>query len=123
MAIDPYEGYQTHFGFDHFDLEPMAFSRPANNPYSDYYDLGWRNHPNFSWQNQATGNSAHSVTNFTIKHFIHHLTSILPASNGNHLHIMLTLRITSTSTNLLPYNSLHSNSLRPHHLLDRILTF
>jgi len=46
--MDPYEGYQTHFGFDHFDLEYVAFSRPANNPYSDYYDPGWRNHSNFS---------------------------------------------------------------------------
>jgi hypothetical protein len=54
MAMNPYEGYQTYFGFDHFDLEPVAFSRPANNPYSDYYDPGWRNHPNLSWQYQAT---------------------------------------------------------------------
>ena len=26
-----------------------AFTRPANNPYSPTYNLGWRNHPNFSW--------------------------------------------------------------------------
>jgi len=58
MARDPYVGYQTHFGFDHFDLEPEAFSRPPNKPYSDYYDLGWINHHNFSWHDQATGNSA-----------------------------------------------------------------
>jgi hypothetical protein len=32
MAMDPCEGYQTHFDFDHFDLEPVVFSRPANNP-------------------------------------------------------------------------------------------
>jgi len=48
MDRDPYEGYQTHFVFDYFDLELEAFSRPANNPYSDYYDSGWRNHHNFS---------------------------------------------------------------------------
>jgi hypothetical protein len=58
MATDPYESYQTHFGFDHFDLKPAAFSRPVNNPYSDYYDPGWRNHPNFAWQDQATRNLA-----------------------------------------------------------------
>lgn len=58
MAMDPYEGDQTHFGFDHFDLEPEAFSRPSNNPYSDYYDPGWKNHHNFSCQDKATRNSA-----------------------------------------------------------------
>src|SRR5215471_9897090 len=25
---------------------------PQNNPYSNTYNLGWRNHPNFSWSNQ-----------------------------------------------------------------------
>jgi hypothetical protein len=25
--------------------------RPQNNPYSNSYNLGWRNHPNFSWRN------------------------------------------------------------------------
>ena len=25
-----------------------AFSRPGNDPYSNTYNLGWRNHPNFS---------------------------------------------------------------------------
>ncbi|KAA3483048.1 reverse transcriptase [Gossypium australe] len=24
-------------------------SRPQNNPYSNNYNVGWRNHPNFSW--------------------------------------------------------------------------
>ncbi|XP_031264274.1 uncharacterized protein LOC116122580 [Pistacia vera] len=27
------------------------FRRPNNNPYSETYNLGWRNHPNFSWRN------------------------------------------------------------------------
>ena len=26
-------------------------SRPQNNPYSNTYNPGWRNHPNFSWSN------------------------------------------------------------------------
>jgi hypothetical protein len=49
----------------------------------------------------------HNVTNCTIKQIrsstikrsIHHLTSILPTTNGNHLHIVLNLRITGS---LLP---------------------
>ena len=28
---------------------------PQNNPYSNTYNVGWRNHPNFSWKEQ--GNS------------------------------------------------------------------
>jgi hypothetical protein len=40
MAMDPYDGYQTHLVFDQFDLELVAFSRPANAPYYDYYDPG-----------------------------------------------------------------------------------
>jgi hypothetical protein len=53
MAMDPYEGYRTHF-----DLELVAFSRPENDPYSDYYDLGWKNHHIISWEAQAARNSA-----------------------------------------------------------------
>ena len=33
------------------------FGRPQNNPYSQTYNPGWRNHPNFSWKNnQNMGN-------------------------------------------------------------------
>jgi hypothetical protein len=61
----------------------------------------------------------HNLMNYIIKHIrssmikqsIHHRTSILPTSNGTHLHIVLTLRITG---NLL---------LRLHHLLSQILMF
>jgi hypothetical protein len=34
-----------------------AFSRPSNDPYSNSYNLGCRNHPNFSWRAQDSGNS------------------------------------------------------------------
>jgi uncharacterized coiled-coil protein SlyX len=34
-----------------------AFSRPGNDPYFNTYNLGWRNHPNFSWKNPTLGNS------------------------------------------------------------------
>ena len=30
-------------------------SNPQNNPYSNTYNVGWRNHPDFSWKEQ--GNS------------------------------------------------------------------
>jgi hypothetical protein len=35
-----------------------AFSRPGNDPYSNTYNPGWRNHPNFSWKSQNAENSA-----------------------------------------------------------------
>jgi hypothetical protein len=34
-----------------------SFQKPSNGPYSETYNPGWRNHPNFSWkQNQPTTN-------------------------------------------------------------------
>jgi len=30
----------------------MAFQRPKNDPFSPYYNPGWRNHHNFSWSNR-----------------------------------------------------------------------
>jgi len=29
----------------------MTFQRPKNDPFSPYYNPGWRNHPNLSWSN------------------------------------------------------------------------
>ncbi|XP_062150305.1 uncharacterized protein LOC133858859 [Alnus glutinosa] len=34
----------------------VAFARPGNDPYSNTYNPGWRNHSNFSWQAQASDN-------------------------------------------------------------------
>jgi hypothetical protein len=34
-----------------------AFSRSGNDPYSNTYNPGWRNHPNFSWKGQNAENS------------------------------------------------------------------
>jgi hypothetical protein len=34
-----------------------AFSRSGNDPYSNIYNPGWRNHPNFSWMNPTSRNS------------------------------------------------------------------
>ncbi|CAL9011037.1 unnamed protein product [Prunus brigantina] len=33
-------------------LQVNSFQRPRNDPYSNTYNPGWRNHPNFSWSNQ-----------------------------------------------------------------------
>jgi hypothetical protein len=35
-----------------------AFSRSGNDPYSNTYNPGWRNHPNFSWKSQNAENLA-----------------------------------------------------------------
>jgi hypothetical protein len=35
-----------------------AFSRLGNDPYSNTYNPGWRNHPNFSWKSSNAENSA-----------------------------------------------------------------
>lgn len=48
-----------------FEPEQMnaAFVRPRNDPYSSSYNPGWRNHPNFSWNqqtHQGGGNFTHS---------------------------------------------------------------
>jgi hypothetical protein len=131
MAMDSYEGYQTHFGFDHFELEPMAFSRLVNNPYSNYYDLGWRNHHNFSWQDQATRNSAlecHEMHNQAYPQFNNQAfyppSNFLPSyQQWQSTPYCADLEDNWQTTNLIPHNSLHNSSLRPHHLLGRILTF
>ncbi|XP_057418681.1 uncharacterized protein LOC130712882 [Lotus japonicus] len=41
-----------------FDEEVKVIGNPQNNPYSNTYNPGWRNHPNFSWRDQdKSGNS------------------------------------------------------------------
>jgi hypothetical protein len=72
-----------------------AFPHPGNDPYS--YNPRWRNHPNFSWKAQASGNSALGVHN--------------------------QVQLTGSPTNLLPHTGLHSSNFRLHHLLNQILTF
>ncbi|KAK8694694.1 hypothetical protein V6N13_072241 [Hibiscus sabdariffa] len=36
------------------------YNRNANNPYSNTYNPGWRQHPNFSWGNQGGGSASHA---------------------------------------------------------------
>ncbi|KAL4347644.1 hypothetical protein GQ457_17G008940 [Hibiscus cannabinus] len=36
------------------------YNRNANNPYSNTYNPGWRQHPNFSWGNQGGGNTSNA---------------------------------------------------------------
>jgi hypothetical protein len=40
-----------------------AFSHPGNDPYSNTYNRGWRNHPNFSWKTQASSNTVPRMHN------------------------------------------------------------
>jgi len=40
-----------------------AFSHPGNDPYSNTYNPGWKNYPNFSWKAQAASNSVPEVYN------------------------------------------------------------
>ena len=35
----------------HAKVQAMGFHRQGNNPYSNTYNPGCRNHPNFSWSN------------------------------------------------------------------------
>jgi hypothetical protein len=46
--------------FSEFPSEQVnaTFSRPGNDLYSNSYNSGWRNHPNFVWRVQANGNFA-----------------------------------------------------------------
>jgi hypothetical protein len=42
------------------------YRKQSNGPYSETYNLGWRNHPNFSWkQNQSAnqGGAPHNAHN------------------------------------------------------------
>ncbi|XP_057418707.1 uncharacterized protein LOC130712907 [Lotus japonicus] len=40
------------------DKEIKAMGQFQNNPYSNTYNPGWRNHPNFSWKEQGTNGQA-----------------------------------------------------------------
>ena len=51
----PTTGNYTDISHEQVDA---AFSRPGNDLYSNTYNLGWRNHPNFLWKNPISGNLA-----------------------------------------------------------------
>ncbi|KAK8690650.1 hypothetical protein V6N13_074181 [Hibiscus sabdariffa] len=36
------------------------YNRSENNPYSNTYNPGWRQHPNFSWSNQGGSNTSNA---------------------------------------------------------------
>ena len=48
LSSYPYFAHQYSIGEEHVN---MAYQRPKNDPFSPYVNLGWRNHPNFSWSN------------------------------------------------------------------------
>jgi hypothetical protein len=58
-------GERLSYHWTIFEVPPeqvnATFSRPGNDPYSNSYNLGWKNHPNFSWRAQATGNPGPSL--------------------------------------------------------------
>ncbi|KAI3819374.1 hypothetical protein L1987_13203 [Smallanthus sonchifolius] len=37
-------------------------NRPQNSPYSNTYNLGWRNHPNFSWKSRSSSQNPPGFT-------------------------------------------------------------
>jgi hypothetical protein len=49
------------FSDDSIEQVNAAFSHQGNDPYSNTYNPGWRNHPNFSWKAQASSNSTPGV--------------------------------------------------------------
>jgi hypothetical protein len=65
------------------------FQKPSSGPYSETYNPGWRNHPNFSWkQNQPTtnqGGAPHAQNNYPPgfpPSYQNHGRSALPASSS-----------------------------------------
>ncbi|KAI3725736.1 hypothetical protein L1987_65528 [Smallanthus sonchifolius] len=42
---------------DVVQVDFVGTNRPQNNPYSNTYNPGWRNHPNFSWKDNNQGQS------------------------------------------------------------------
>ena len=61
--------------------EPMneAFANSTNNPYSQIYNLGWRNHPNFSWaQNSNDQARPNFSNNFQPSHYQQNFSNQVP---------------------------------------------
>lgn len=51
-----------------YNLELVNFVEKYNwhrNPYSNTYNLGWKNSPNFSWSNNNQGNVLSNIPNFS----------------------------------------------------------
>jgi len=80
------------FSDDSTEQVNVAFSHLGNDSYSNTYNPGWRNHPNFSWKVQAPSDSVPGVHNQA-------------QSNWQPYQSSSTYR-------------LHSSNLRLHHLLS-----
>jgi hypothetical protein len=75
------------------------FSRPVNDLYSNTYNLGWRNHQNFSWRAQALGNLGPSLG-------LHNQAHPLPPNQSyNYPPIIGPLNINTSQLLLPPKNS------------------
>ena len=56
-----------------------AFARPTNNPYSQTYNPGWRNHRNFSWaQNTNDYPRPNFSNNFQLPYYQHNFLNQAP---------------------------------------------
>jgi len=56
-----------------------AFARPNNNPYSQMYNLGWRNHPNFSLGQNTNGQPRPNFSNnFQPSHYQQNFSNQVP---------------------------------------------
>ncbi|GFS37017.1 hypothetical protein Acr_00g0049240 [Actinidia rufa] len=53
------------------------YGQGARNPYSNTYNPGWRDHPNFGWCNEGTSNPQHIKEGFTTLNLIKHLSSTI----------------------------------------------
>jgi len=61
--------------------EPMnaAFANPTNNPYSQTYNPGWRNHPNFSWAQNINDQARPNFSNFQPSHYQQNFPNQVPS--------------------------------------------
>ncbi|XP_057444569.1 uncharacterized protein LOC130736799 [Lotus japonicus] len=58
------EGGQRNAEDAEFDEEVKAMGNYQNDPYSNTYNPGWRNHPNFSWRDQNNSGDAGGSNQF-----------------------------------------------------------
>src|SRR5664279_2236116 len=49
-------GVSNEVSYEEVNAINQGHFQPNNNPYSNTYNPGWRNHPNFSWRQNDQGN-------------------------------------------------------------------
>ena len=103
------------------------YSRGGENPYSNTYNPGWRDHPNFGWHNKRTSNPQAYQRGF---HNLNSIKRLLFHHNHNitNLHQLHHSHIHQSHRNLMPYKGgnlaqVHTNcptkgTLRTHFRLS-----